>query len=64
MGKWWIKHPGRMTRECRRRGYSKMTFGCIQEVIRDAKKKHDTSLLRAALLGKRILRGEFRKGKK
>lgn len=47
-----IKRPGRLTRACKQRGYTKATCACANEILRSSK---DRSLKSAAALGKRLM---------
>ncbi len=47
-----IKRPGRLTRACKQRGYTKATCACANEILRTSK---DRSLKAAAALGKRLM---------
>lgn len=46
-----IKRPGRMTRECRKRGYESATCECMREIAKTTKSR---SLRSAAYLGLRL----------
>ena len=59
-----IKRKGRITRECKKRGYSGVTNQCLDEIKRSASKRHDRSLMGAAVLAKRFRGGDLAKAKK
>ena len=59
-----IKRKGRITRECKKRGYSGVTNQCLDEIKKSAKKRHDRSLMSAAVLAKRLRSGDIAKAKR
>lgn len=60
-----IKRPGRTTRWCKRHGYKGVTKACLMDMKRTAKKRHDKSLLGAAVFAWRRKFGDLKKiGKK
>ena len=49
-----IRRPGRMKAWCARNGYAAVTCACLKKALATAKRRGDTSLRGAALLGMRF----------